>query len=91
MRDLNVCIIAFSSASQSVNLYKILKNKKYNVYMIQTPCTISAGCARSIEIKEKDLEAIVNEIKESKIDIKGIYRKTLNESTRRYYYSELDI
>ncbi|MBK1812972.1 DUF3343 domain-containing protein [Clostridium sp. YIM B02505] len=91
MRDLNVCIIAFSSTSQSVNLYKILKNKKYNVVMIQTPCTISAGCARSIEIKEQDLNAIVNEIKQNKVDIQGIYRRSLNDSTRRYYYSELDI
>lgn len=91
MRDLNVCIIAFSSTSQSVNLYKILKNKKYNVVMIQTPCTISAGCARSIEIKEQDLEVIVNEIKQNNLEIKGIYRRILNESTRRYYYSELDI
>ncbi|GKU23523.1 DUF3343 domain-containing protein [Clostridium folliculivorans] len=91
MRDLNVCIIAFSSTSQSVNLYKILKNKKYNVVMIQTPCTISAGCARSIEIKEQDLEDIVNEIKQNNLEIKGIYRRVLNESTRRYYYSELDI
>ncbi|GFZ31019.1 hypothetical protein CSC2_15450 [Clostridium zeae] len=91
MRDLNVCIIAFSSTSQSVNLYKILKNKKYNVVMIQTPCTISAGCARSIELKEKDLDAVVNEIKQNNLEIKGIYRRVLNDSTRRYYYSEIDI
>ncbi|WP_160678185.1 DUF3343 domain-containing protein [Clostridium sp. C8-1-8] len=91
MKDLNVCIIAFPSTSESVNLYKVLKNKRYNVVMIQTPCTISAGCARSIEIKEKDLENIINEIKTNNIQIRGIFKKALSESTKRYYYEELNI
>ena len=68
-------IIVLNSSSVSIHLYKLLKDKKLNVVIMSTPCTISAGCSRSIKISEKDMEAARQEIIANRIIIKGIYKK----------------
>ena len=52
MSEKPVYIITFNSANYSMYVYKLLKDKKLSVYMIQTPCLLSSGCARSIEVPE---------------------------------------
>ena len=51
-----VYIITFDSSNSSILLYRLLKSKNLNVHMIQTPCCLSAGCARSIEVDEQDID-----------------------------------
>ena len=46
MSEKPVYIITFNSANYSMYVYKLLKDKKLSVYMIQTPCLLSSGCAR---------------------------------------------
>jgi len=68
-------IIVLNSSSVSVHLYKLLKDRKLDVVIMSTPCTISAGCSRSIKVKEGDLDIVKQEIITNRIIIKGIYKK----------------
>ncbi|MGH4120195.1 putative Se/S carrier-like protein [Clostridium sp.] len=68
-------IIVLNSSSISVHLFKLLKDKKLDVAIMSTPCTISAGCSRSIKVKENDIEIVKQDIINNKINIKGIYKK----------------
>lgn len=83
-----VYIITFPSTNSSLMLYKILKDSRIRVTMIQTPCKLSAGCARSLEVKKSDFNTIVNIIKDSNIQIQNIYEKSINPKTKRYEYTE---
>lgn len=84
-----IYIITFHSANNSLLAYKLLKNCRLKVVMIQTPCRLSAGCARSIEVKEKDIDTAVTTIKENSLSIQGVYKKFINPNTRRYDYVEV--
>jgi hypothetical protein len=80
-------IIVLNSSSVSIHLYKLLKDKKLNVFIMSTPCTISAGCSRSIKVTETDLEAAKQEIIANKIIIKGIYKKAYRGNG--FYYLKI--
>lgn len=84
-----VYIITFNSANSSMVLYRLLRDAKLQVYMIQTPCCLSAGCARSIEVNEDDIEKVINIIKRDNVDIGAIHKKYVNEDIRRYAYEEV--
>lgn len=77
-------IIVLNSSNISIHFFKILKDKRFNVDVISTPCTISAGCSRSIKVNEKDIEAVKEEININKIIIAGIYKKIYNGSAFHY-------
>lgn len=83
-----VYIVTFESTNNSLMLYKLIKNSRIKVTMIQTPCRLSAGCARSLEIKELDVTKVIKIIEDNKIEIKGIYKKFIDPKTRRYTYLE---
>ena len=59
MSEKPIYIITFDSANNSMLLYRLLKSNKLNIYMIQTPCCLSAGCARSIEVDESEIEKVI--------------------------------
>ena len=59
-----VYIITFDSANYSMYLYKLLKEQSIKIYMIQTPCCLSAGCARSIEVSEDKIDNVIEIIKD---------------------------
>ena len=80
-----IYIITFDSANNSMLLYRLLKSNKLNIYMIQTPCCLSAGCARSIEVSEEEIELI----KSNDISIRAIHKKFVNKEIRRYCYEEI--
>ena len=63
MSEKPVYIITFNSANYSMYVYKLLKDKKLSVYMIQTPCLLSSGCARSIEVPENQLAKVIDILK----------------------------
>lgn len=84
MNNTETYIIVIKSYNYAVLLYKILKNKKYTVQIISTPCKISAGCSRAIRFYGKDIDIVKDEIKNNNIPIKGIYlEKTVNK-TKKY-------
>ncbi|MFU0825688.1 DUF3343 domain-containing protein [Clostridium sp.] len=84
-----VYIITFASANSSLVLYKILKDARIKVTMIQTPCKLSAGCARSLEIKKSEFNTVVDIIRNSNIKVQKIYEKRINPKIRRYEYVEV--
>lgn len=77
-------IVVFHTTSASLQLFKILKSKNYNISMIATPCTISAGCARAIEFQQEDLDKIVQEIRENEVVIRAIYKRVINKKKLHY-------
>jgi len=81
------CIIVLNSSNASMHLYKLLKDRRLDVSIISTPCTISAGCSRAIKIKEKDIDIAIQEIKKNRTLIKGIYKKSY--SGNRFYYIKI--
>lgn len=84
-----IYILTFDSANSSMKLYKLLKDNKLNVYMIQTPCCLSAGCARSIEVSQSEIDKVIELIKTNNSEIRAIHKKYVNEKIRRYSYEEI--
>lgn len=84
-----IYIITFDSANNSMLLYRLLESNKLNIYMIQTPCCLSAGCARSIEVSEEEIEKVIELIKSNDISIRAIHKKFVNKEIRRYCYEEI--
>lgn len=91
MIEKTIYIITFDSPNNSIILYKLLKDSRLNVYMIQTPCCLSAGCARSIEVNENEIDKVIEIIKNNKIEIRAIHKKFVNKKIRRYSYEEIPI
>lgn len=76
--------VVFFSHNHTTLFYKRMKEKQCDVELMSTPCTISAGCSQCIKFKEKDLNAIKEEIKNSNIRIRALY-KIENNKERSYY------
>ena len=89
MSEKPIYIITFDSANNSMLLYRLLKSNKLNIYMIQTPCCLSAGCARSIEVDESEIEKVIELIKNNDIAIRASHKKYVNTAIRRYCYEEI--
>lgn len=76
-------ILVFSSINVSVFLYNLLIKNGFKVEVMATPCSISAGCARSIIFDNEDyLEKIKKIATDNKITINKIYKivKTYNQT-----------
>ena len=78
MSEKPVYIITFNSANYSMYVYKLLKDKKLSVYMIQTPCLLSSGCARSIEVPENQLDKVIDILNTSIQKYDAMFMKNLN-------------
>ena len=90
MSEKPVYIITFDSANNSMLLYRLLKNNQLdNIYMIQTPCCLSAGCARSIEFDESEFEKVIKLVNNNTIPVRAIHKKYVNAAIRRYCYEEI--
>lgn len=89
MSEKPIYIITFNSANNSMLLYRLLKNNQLNIYMIQTPCCLSAGCARSIEVDESEIEKVIELVKNNTIPVRAIHKKYVNTAIRRYCYEEI--
>lgn len=82
-------IVVFNSVANSTQLFRILKNSGFDISIISTPCTISAGCSRAIEFKEDDLDKIIQIAIENPTGIQGIYKRVLDK--RRFYYTRVKV
>lgn len=78
-------ILVFSSTNMAVFLYNLLIKNGFKVEVMATPCSISAGCARSIIF---DDECYLEEIKkiaaDNKITINKIYKIVNTYNQTRY-------
>lgn len=83
----NICIAVFNSSSNSIHMFKVLKDKRLNVELVSTPCTIASSCSRAIKFSINDLERVIEAIKEYKINIKGIYEKVYSNNT--FFYKKV--
>ena len=77
-------IVILVSNSHSTLLYKNLLSKGCKIDLISAPSNISTGCTKAIRFNENDADIVVQEIKNSKVIIKGIY-KIVNDSKGTSY------
>lgn len=77
-------IVILISNSHSTLLYKNLLSKGCKIELISAPSKIARGCAKAIRFDESDFDIVVQEIKRSKLMIKGIY-KIINDSNETSY------
>lgn len=80
----NEYLAVFKSQNHAIYLYGILNNKGIPTKIIQTPCKISTSCTHSIKFEEKYMNIIINEIKNSGIKIRGIYKIIVHEGKKEY-------
>jgi len=80
----NEYLAVFKSQNHAIYLYGILNKKGIQIKIIQTPCKISTSCTHSIKFKEKYINIIINEIKNSGIKIRGIYKIIVHEGKKEY-------
>lgn len=84
MASKNMYIVLFVSYNQCMLLYRKLKEKKYDIELISTPCTLSAGCSQSIKFEEGYLQDIKTEVKKSSVDIKAVYKVIVKNGVKSY-------
>lgn len=77
-------LVVLVSNSHSTLLYKKLLGKGCKIELISAPSDISIGCTKAIRFDESDTNIVVQEIKNSKLIIRGIY-KIVNEGNRISY------
>ena len=77
-------LVLLVSNSHSTLLYKNLLSKGCKVELISAPTDISIGCTKAIRFEESDTDIVVQEIKSSKLRVKGFY-KIVNQSNRVSY------
>lgn len=77
-------LVVLVSNSHSTLLYNNLLSKGCKIELISAPSNIARGCAKAIRFDESDTEIVVQEIKKSKLIVKGIY-KIINEGNRTSY------
>lgn len=80
----NEYLAVFKSQNHAIYLYGILNKKEIPIKIIQTPCKISTSCTHSIKFEEKYINIIINEIKNSGIKIRGIYKIIVHEGKKKY-------
>ncbi|MBU3143986.1 DUF3343 domain-containing protein [Clostridium sp. CF012] len=77
-------LVVLVSNSHSTLLYNNLLRKGCKIELISAPSNIARGCAKAIRFDESDTDIVVQEIKNNKLIIKGIY-KIVNEGNRINY------
>ncbi|MCB2296290.1 DUF3343 domain-containing protein [Clostridium tagluense] len=77
-------LVVLVSNNHSTLLYENLLRKGCKIDLISAPSNISRGCAKAIRFDESDTNIVVQEIKNNKIIVKGIYR-IVNENNRISY------
>ncbi|MGH4123593.1 MAG: DUF3343 domain-containing protein [Clostridium sp.] len=77
-------LVVLVSNNHSTLLYKNLLRKGCEIDLISAPSNIARGCTKAIRFDESDTNIVVQEIKNNKLIIKGIY-KIVNESNGTSY------
>ena len=84
--------MTFTSSSNSAKIYNLLKSYLLNVSLIQTPCHLTAGCSRSVVVKEEDIDKALEIIKDNNVEtnILAIHKKSVNAKIKRYEFEEIE-
>lgn len=69
-------MIAFDSTQQALRAEMLLEYADIEIDIRPTPKEITAGCALSIEFPVQDLPEAQKVIREEKVEIRGLFRKT---------------
>ncbi|WP_123042641.1 DUF3343 domain-containing protein [Cohnella candidum] len=69
-------LIAFDSTQQALRAEMLLEYADIEIDIRPTPKEITAGCALSIEFPAQDLPEAQRVIREEKVEIRGLFRKT---------------
>lgn len=77
-------LLVIQSQNHAIFLYNEILKRGCKIEFISTPMKISTGCSVSIVFNESDTKIIVEQIKKSNIQIKGIYKIFKNETTIDY-------
>ncbi|MBZ9686390.1 DUF3343 domain-containing protein [Clostridium estertheticum] len=77
-------LVVLVSNSHLTLLYNNLLHKGCKIELISAPSDISRGCTKAIRFDESDTDIVIQEIKNSKLIVKGFY-KIVNESNRTSY------
>lgn len=77
-------LVILVSNSHSTLLYKNLLSKGCKVELISAPSEISRGCTKAVRFDESDTDIVAEEIKNSKLRVKGFY-KIVNKNNRNSY------
>ncbi|ADZ21403.1 Conserved hypothetical protein [Clostridium acetobutylicum EA 2018] len=80
----NEYLVVFKSQNHAIYIYSKLNDKKIKTKIIQTPCSISTSCTHSVRFNEENVDAVITEIKNSSIKIKGIYKIERNGAKKTY-------
>lgn len=78
------CIVILASNSHATLLYKNLLSKGCSVELIAAPSIIKRGCNKAVRFDESDIDIVIQEIQNSKLIIRGIY-KIVRETNRTSY------
>ncbi len=79
-------ILVFKSYNQAMLLYKKLLQRGCNVELVSTPCRISRGCSQSLVFTAEDIKETIEEAKNNKVEISGVYRKIKNGNAYNYIH-----
>ncbi|WP_276356519.1 DUF3343 domain-containing protein [Cohnella caldifontis] len=69
-------LIAFDSTQQALRAEMLLEYADIEIDIRPTPKEITAGCALSIEFAAEDLENARSVIRNEKVEIRGLFRRT---------------
>lgn len=76
--------VVFYSHNHTTFLYNKIKEKGFEIELMSTPCSVSAGCSQCIKFMGKDLKLIKEVIKNNDINIKALYKIEYNNGKTRY-------
>lgn len=79
-------ILIFKSYNQAILLYNKLLKKGCNVELVSTPCRISKGCSQSLVFIAEDIKKIIEEVKNNKVTINGIYKRIEKGNSYSYIH-----
>ena len=77
-------IVILVSNSHSILLYKKLLSKGCKIELISAPSGIARGCTKAIRFDESDTDIVIQEIKKSKLIVKGIYKIIKDRNGTKY-------
>lgn len=83
-------LVAFDSTHAAIKLEKLAKEAQLKARLIGTPESISASCGLTLKLRDEDLSAVVELIKNNDLEeAVGIY--TMIDSGTHKVYEEIEV
>lgn len=79
------CVGVMDSGNYALKLCRILEKKGYVFEVVSTPCQIARnGCGYSLRFPEQYIDIVIAEGKESKAQVREVYKVTPMFTKNRY-------